>query len=135
MAHAVTLMIASRGSSIFGSGTVSQRTSPLPCQHNARIRPSCDSTWGERLSGTRAVGSAGGARGSGAGGALSGYRLAGAPAASRSRYCRVTSGRCRSDEHTSELQSLMRISYAVLCLKNINDRYNTKIINSYTIDI
>src|SRR3546814_9861141 len=26
-------------------------------------------------------------------------------------------GRCRSEEHTSELQSLMRISYAVLCLK------------------
>src|SRR3546814_322628 len=25
---------------------------------------------------------------------------------------------CRSDEHTSELQSLMRISYAVSCLKN-----------------
>src|SRR3546814_4022398 len=25
----------------------------------------------------------------------------------------------RSEEHTSELQSLMRISYAVLCLKNI----------------
>src|SRR3546814_8440984 len=24
---------------------------------------------------------------------------------------------CRSEEHTSELQSLMRISYAVLCLK------------------
>src|SRR3546814_6209865 len=24
---------------------------------------------------------------------------------------------CRSDEHTSELQSLMRISYAVFCLK------------------
>src|SRR3546814_1810526 len=24
---------------------------------------------------------------------------------------------CRSDEHTSELQSLMRISYAVVCLK------------------
>src|SRR3546814_4895446 len=24
----------------------------------------------------------------------------------------------RSDEHTSELQSLMRISYAVICLKN-----------------
>src|SRR3546814_1380262 len=33
----------------------------------------------------------------------------------------------RSEEHTSELQSLMRISYAVFCLKkknnkNINDR-------------
>src|SRR3546814_7872188 len=26
-------------------------------------------------------------------------------------------GRCRSEEHTSELQSLMRISYAVFCLK------------------
>src|SRR3546814_6084078 len=28
-----------------------------------------------------------------------------------------TSWRGRSEEHTSELQSLMRISYAVLCLK------------------
>src|SRR3546814_3192148 len=27
----------------------------------------------------------------------------------------------RSEEHTSELQSLMRISYAVLCLKNKKD--------------
>src|SRR3546814_1742012 len=26
-------------------------------------------------------------------------------------------GTCRSEEHTSELQSLMRISYAVFCLK------------------
>src|SRR3546814_10058455 len=30
----------------------------------------------------------------------------------------------RSEEHTSELQSLMRISYAVFCLKKKN-RYNT----------
>src|SRR3546814_1929108 len=28
--------------------------------------------------------------------------------------------RCRSEEHTSELQSLMRISYAVFCLKTKN---------------
>src|SRR3546814_7349125 len=28
--------------------------------------------------------------------------------------------RCRSEEHTSELQSLMRISYAVFCLKKNN---------------
>src|SRR3546814_6129381 len=28
--------------------------------------------------------------------------------------------RRRSEEHTSELQSLMRISYAVFCLKKIN---------------
>src|SRR3546814_9290070 len=31
-------------------------------------------------------------------------------------FARMGSGR-RSEEHTSELQSLMRISYAVLCLK------------------
>src|SRR3546814_209877 len=30
-------------------------------------------------------------------------------------------GRCRSEEHTSELQSLMRISYAVFCLKKKKD--------------
>src|SRR3546814_3718390 len=33
----------------------------------------------------------------------------------------------RSEEHTSELQSLMRISYAVFCLKKKNDKHrNTK---------
>src|SRR3546814_10658394 len=31
----------------------------------------------------------------------------------------------RSEEHTSELQSLMRISYAVLCLKNKNYRHSS----------
>src|SRR3546814_10195281 len=30
----------------------------------------------------------------------------------------------RSEEHTSELQSLMRISYAVFCLKKKNDKDN-----------
>src|SRR3546814_7110204 len=30
----------------------------------------------------------------------------------------------RSEEHTSELQSLMRISYAVFCLKNKKTNYN-----------
>src|SRR3546814_6376984 len=29
----------------------------------------------------------------------------------------------RSEEHTSELQSLMRISYAVFCLKKKKDKY------------
>src|SRR3546814_5589918 len=33
--------------------------------------------------------------------------------------------RHRSEEHTSELQSLMRISYAVLCLKKKNKYYYT----------
>src|SRR3546814_5874208 len=31
----------------------------------------------------------------------------------------------RSEEHTSELQSLMRISYAVFCLKKKNTHYST----------
>src|SRR3546814_4350674 len=35
-------------------------------------------------------------------------------------------GHSRSEEHTSELQSLMRISYAVFCLKKKN------ICNTYT---
>src|SRR3546814_9657171 len=35
---------------------------------------------------------------------------------------------CRSEEHTSELQSLMRISYAVFCLKKktTNNSHKTK---------
>src|SRR3546814_4609922 len=34
-------------------------------------------------------------------------------------------GRDRSEEHTSELQSLMRISYAVFCLKKKKTKHNT----------
>src|SRR3546814_1770292 len=34
-------------------------------------------------------------------------------------------GELRSEEHTSELQSLMRISYAVFCLKKKNKQQNT----------
>src|SRR3546814_4023726 len=41
----------------------------------------------------------------------------------------VGAGPSRSEEHTSELQSLMRISYAVFCLKkkthNQTDKFNT----------
>src|SRR3546814_10450547 len=32
----------------------------------------------------------------------------------------------RSEEHTSELQSLMRISYAVFCLKKNKNKNNTR---------
>src|SRR3546814_1827880 len=35
----------------------------------------------------------------------------------------------RSEEHTSELQSLMRISYAVFCLNKKNDRGPTQSID------
>src|SRR3546814_1797131 len=49
-------------------------------------------------------------------------------------------GSARSEEHTSELQSLMRISYAVFCLKKKNNTNTTrhtkhnKQINSHTLD-
>src|SRR3546814_7642420 len=38
----------------------------------------------------------------------------------------------RSEEHTSELQSLMRISYAVFCLKKKNKHKNTHNTNNQT---
>src|SRR3546814_4600168 len=41
----------------------------------------------------------------------------------------VADRRCRSEETTSELQSLMRISYAVFCLKKKNYKtHNTQLI-------
>src|SRR3546814_9790206 len=43
------------------------------------------------------------------------------PSARPTRFLRI---RARSEEHTSELQSLMRISYAVFCLKNKNNIKN-----------
>src|SRR3546814_6759426 len=44
---------------------------------------------------------------------------------------RDRSGAHRSEEHTSELQSLMRISYAVFCLKKKNNNTQT---NTHTIE-
>src|SRR3546814_2587969 len=46
---------------------------------------------------------------------------------------RLLNVRCfdRSEEHTSELQSLMRISYAVFCLKK-KKKINTKPISNHT---
>src|SRR3546814_15704464 len=39
----------------------------------------------------------------------------------------------RSEEHTSELQSLMRISYAVFCLKKKNIKKRVNIVSSTTL--
>src|SRR3546814_1925222 len=51
--------------------------------------------------------------------------IRGRPSPRRCRHSR----RCRrSEEHTSELQSLMRISYAVFCLK----KKRTKILQTHT---
>src|SRR3546814_4664764 len=41
----------------------------------------------------------------------------------------------RSEEHTSELQSLMRISYAVFCLKKKNKNYYEKTKSTQTLYI
>src|SRR3546814_18174155 len=54
-----------------------------------------------------------------------GRRLYGEPiATTKSPTCspsEISWSRSRSEEHTSELQSLMRISYAVFCLNKKND--------------
>src|SRR3546814_7291184 len=53
------------------------------------------------------------------------------------RYSIRTSRAGRSEEHTSELQSLMRISYAVFCLKkkkNNRDNNITKILDKNAIN-
>src|SRR3546814_2571958 len=58
-----------------------------------------------------------------------------ASAAPRCRRSRKDSPRRRhgrSEEHTSELQSLMRISYAVFCLKKKKQNHNKHKLNYYT---
>src|SRR3546814_3970735 len=48
------------------------------------------------------------------------------PDSDLSRFNRAPAGEWqRSEEHTSELQSLMRISYAVFCLKKKNKSHKT----------
>src|SRR3546814_8580504 len=44
------------------------------------------------------------------------------------RALRGPGARMRSEEHTSELQSLMRISYAVFCLKNKTKHITTSTV-------
>src|SRR3546814_8579664 len=54
-------------------------------------------------------------------------RTAGLPLCGPSGRCKVLGGgRSRSEEHTSELQSLMRISYAVFCLKKKKQKTSNK---------
>src|SRR3546814_3835417 len=45
-----------------------------------------------------------------------------------SRVAREVGTEGRSEEHTSELPSLMRISYAVFCLKTQNN-YNARVVS------
>src|SRR3546814_8756827 len=48
------------------------------------------------------------------------------------RRHRARRGPARSEEHTSELQSLMRISYAVFCLKKKKKQHHTTQCNKLT---
>src|SRR3546814_3124180 len=59
-------------------------------------------------------------------------RLTGTGRAEEQHALRDLGAQClRSEEHTSELQSLMRISYAVFCLKKNKLRIHTQTILTY----
>src|SRR3546814_1362336 len=47
----------------------------------------------------------------------------------------TTLARTRSEEHTSELQSLMRISYAVFCLKKKTQTHSNQYYTTYALII
>src|SRR3546814_8728700 len=64
--------------------------------------------------------------------ARSGSRRASAPPPRRSGSGPWFGARDRSEEHTSELQSLMRLSYAVFCLKQKTHRKQTHLLQSVT---
>src|SRR3546814_6050131 len=76
-------------------------------------RPTCD-----RRPPVAARRGGGSSRAKGDGAASKGRRRLGTPLPnSQAANSQAASWRSRSEEHTSELQSLMRISYAVFCLK------------------
>src|SRR3546814_2976641 len=65
----------------------------------------------------------------------SGELLADQPSVRFNNLSSSITSEIRSEEHTSELQSLMRISYAVLCLKkknNKNSKYNINKLHNTT---
>src|SRR3546814_6276223 len=63
-----------------------------------------------------------------------GFPPASAPAEPGIRVGLPVSPSRRSEEHTSELQSLMRISYAVFCLKKKKQKKNKPSIHYNTLD-
>src|SRR3546814_9533172 len=86
----------------------------LPCEAQRKLAPRAR----QRLpagAGQAGLGRQGGAAGRGAAARGAGRRPARRPGRRR-----------RSEEHTSELQSLMRISYAVFCLKKKKKNNSTR---------
>src|SRR3546814_9979453 len=100
-------------------GTESSRLTPVPSTVRPRLRSAA--LEGARNRPTDSVGSRAGSamRDAAAGTVRAGIDGNRAPDAT---FCRAQARRPahRSEEHTSELQSLMRISYAVFCLKKKN---------------
>src|SRR3546814_9297097 len=78
---------------------------------------------GPRRAVPRAGARAGPERRAGAGGGAGAHR----PGDARRRRAQRVGDGHRSEEHTSELQSLMRISYAVFCLKKKKEKNNDTI--------
>src|SRR3546814_5424711 len=62
-----------------------------------------------------------------------GRRLSHQPVEDRDRVGRYRRQGLRSEEHTSELQSLMRISYAVFCLKKKKYKCHEEILIAHVI--
>src|SRR3546814_1402616 len=60
--------------------------------------------------------------------AVRGQRLPGADEGVLGQVVGVLAAAARSEEHTSELQSLMRISYAVFCLKKKKQTMRTILV-------
>src|SRR3546814_7794396 len=54
---------------------------------------------------------------------LEGFRARGVPVDTLGIQSHLVTSGPRSEEHTSELQSLMRISYAVFCLKKKKNKH------------
>src|SRR3546814_2852540 len=61
--------------------------------------------------------------------ALDGHRFLDWPSSENPEAIHAGLQALRSEEHTSELQSLMRISYAVFCLKKKNNQESIRDIN------
>src|SRR3546814_1927183 len=105
-------------------------SSDLVISHAARLRPRPRSTNTTRLTTNGSQRIAFGTTWSGIGhrsDARRPARRAITPGNAATAACRRTHRHDRSEEHTSELQSLMRISYAVFCLKKKNNTTLTNI--------
>src|SRR3546814_9268650 len=89
----------------------------LPIYRSCRNTPSRRSTCARRHRGSSRR-----ADRSGRAPAAAGWRPARCAAAAPPPPARGSPPAARSEEHTSELQSLMRISYAVFCLKKKNTK-------------